>query len=629
VKKIVVFILIGLLYFPAVLYSTGDMKTKWLAKKPIVKQVEISGNSNLETDKIKEAISTNEQGFWQKLRLKSKVRLRKNSQRLDGAAIDYLYKKHGYLDVKHSFEYEVAEDSSAIVKIYIEEGQCYYINKVYLPYDLGRKKAQVENLTRVLKPGDVYNPFKIGAVASAIEGAYANQGYPYADIRFTPSPSLEDSTRLDIDYFINPGPLTIFGEIKIDSLNYTSSRVVKREMVFKPGDLYSRQKLINSRQRIYETSLFTYVDFKTDIQSDSIITDPLLTITATEKKPRFIRIKTGASQDTTYDLVWNLALELGNRNISGLGRSFRFSPSVDFQVISGWRLIDESFSFYYIEPWPFGLRMPLSLSFSWEPRLRRTERDFDSESFRIVIGVLKELGRFIKIRTGFQFESVNITGVAESDIDQLKRDEDISIGRSFWISFERDSRPNIFVPTSGSVIRLYWQFYGGFLGGDKQFHKIVGEFSRYLRISRWDIYAFRFKSGWEKSLDPDGFIPTTDLFFLGGANTIRGYREDAVGPKYTEGDQIGEPRGGKFYLITNHEWRRFVIGDFWMSLFVDIGNNWNSSSDFKFSNLLASAGIGVQYVSPLGPIRLDYGQRIAWKPVKPGGRFHISILYAF
>ena len=375
--------------------------------------------------------------------------------------------------------------------------------------------------------------------------------------------------------------------------------------------------------------MFTYVDFKTDIQPDTVITDPLLTITGTEKKPRFIRIKTGAAQDTTYDMVWNMGLEIGNRNISGLGRSLRFSPMVDFQVFSGWRLIDESFDFYYTEPWPFGLRMPLSLSFSWEPRLRRTERDFKTESYRIVVGVLKELGRFIKVRTGFQFESVKITGVAESDIPQLKRDLDISIGRSFWVSFERDSRPNIFVPTSGSVIRLSWQFYGGFLGGDKNFHKVVGEFSRYLRLSRWDIYAFRIKSGWARSIEADDFIPTTDLFFLGGANTIRGYREDAVGPKYAEGENIGEPRGGRYYFITNHEWRRYVVGNFWMSVFLDVGNNWDSSSDFKINGLLASAGLGVQYVSPLGPIRLDYGQRLAWKPVKPGGRFHISILYAF
>jgi len=323
----------------------GDMKTKWLAKKPIIKRVDISGNANIDAGKIKDAISTVEQGFWQKLRLKKKNRLRKNSQSLDNAAVDYLYKTHGFLDAVFSFDYEVAEDSSAIVKINIEEGKQFYINRVTLPEDLGHKQKVVKKLTKNLKTGDVFNPYRIKAVTSAIEGTYSNEGYPYALVRYAQYPTLEDSTNLDIELFVMPGPLTIFGGLQVDSLKYTSSKVIKRELLFKPGDLYSRKKLIDSRQRIYETGLFTYVDFKTDVHPDSTISDPKITITGTEKKTRFVRIKTGAAQDTTYDLVWDLALEFGNRNIGGLGRTFRFTPSLSFQVISGWRLIDEKFSF--------------------------------------------------------------------------------------------------------------------------------------------------------------------------------------------------------------------------------------------------------------------------------------------
>lgn len=617
---------INLIFFS--LLSARDPQVKWLAKRPIIKEVKIIGNEYIEDDEIKDAISTKEQGFWQKLKLKKKSRLRKNSRQLDGAAINYLYKRNGYLDIQYEFQYKVAPDSSAIVEVILDEGERYHIGEATIPNDLGQKKEYIQKIVSQLKPGNAVNPYLIEAVASAIKTVYANEGHPYAQIDYRVIPHEDNPYKIDIEFSIDPGPLTIFGDISIDSLKYTSSRVVKRELVFEPGDLYSRKKLIESRQRIYSTGLFTYVDFEPEKHPDSLVTNPALTITGIEKKPRFLRVKTGAAQDTIYDLVWNLSLETGSRNISGLGRTFRFMPETRFQIFSGWQLIDEKFSFHYTEPWPFGFRMPLQFSFSWEPRLRRTAQDYKIERFEFTIGTLNELGRFVKIRSGFEFEKVDITGIPnDSTLQKFKRDEEINVGRSFWLSFERDSRLDIFLPTSGSVTRVTGQYYGGFLGGDKNFFKIVAEWSRYLGLSRWDVYAFRFKGGLGEGLTSDDQVPLTDRFYLGGANTIRGYKEKDVGPKTPPPESALE--GGTFYFITNHEYRRYLVGKFWISLFLDVGGNWRDNKDFHFRDLLATCGMGLQYASPLGPIRFDYGQRIAWKPVDGGGRFHISILYAF
>jgi len=602
-----------------------DPLEKWRSKKPIIKIVEINGNEELSDGKIKDAISTQEQGFWQSIGLKRKNRLRKDSEKLDGAAIHYLYNKNGFRDIQFSFDYEVARDSSAIVIINVQEGPRYQINKVILPENLGYKEKMIKKIASQLKPEDPLNTFKIKSVGSEMKTLYANSGYPYAWIGYSLEPLSEDSTHQNVIYSIDPGPLTLFGDIEVDSLTHTSTKVVKRELTFRTGDTYSREKLLDSRQRIYSTGLFTYVDFKTDIAADSIDVEPDLVITCNEKKPKFIRVQTGAAQDTIYDLVWDLALETGSRNISGLGRSFSFSPSLSFQVISGWQLIEERFAFQYTEPWPFGFRMPLYFQFAWEPRLRRPERDIKIEAFRFNISTLKEISKYTKIRTGFEFEKINIEGIAEDSIPDFKSDADIEVGRSFWLSYDRDTRPHIFVPTSGSVTRLNGQYYGGFLGGDKNFFKSVGEWSRYLRLSRWDIYAFRIKMGWAASFEDNEFIPSPDRFYLGGANTIRGYSENSVGPKDADGDALG----GKFYFITNHELRRYLIGKFWMSTFLDVGGIWRDLRDARFQDILATVGLGIQYVSPLGPIRLDYGQRVAWKPVDGGGRFHISILYAF
>lgn len=605
--------------------SARNGQEKWLSKKPVIKEVEILGNDHISADKIKDAISSKAQGFFQKLGLKGKSRLKKNSEQLDGAAISYLYRQNGFNDVKYQFDYEMAPDSSAIVKIHIDEGPQYFIDTVKIAGELGYRKERVEKILNKIKPGEPFNPYKLNNTTGAIKEIYANDGRPYATVKYSAAPIEDSTTHFVISYHIDPGPLTVFGKISVDSLKYTSSLVVRRELLFHQGDVYSRQKLIDSRQRIYSTGLFTYVDFQTNVNTDSLDTSPNLDIVCSEKAPRFINIKTGAAQDSIYDLVWNLGLEVGNRDISGMGRQFTFAPVTNFQIVSGWRLIEEKFGFYYTEPWPFGVRMPLNLALEWEPRLRSTAANIKVETYSLTIGTLKEIGKYIKVRSGFLFESVKITGVPPDSLTQFKLDQKITAGRSIWTVFDRDTRSNIFIPRSGSVVRITPAFYGSFLGGDKNFFKVVFDWSHYIKTSRWAVYAFRFITGWAKSFEKDGYIPTIDLFYIGGANTIRGYKENSVGPK----DATGEPIGGKFYFITNQEYRRNLVGKFWFSLFLDVGNNWRNEKDAKLKELLATGGIGIQYMSPLGPLRLDYGQRIAWAGVKGGGRFHISILYAF
>ena len=88
------------------------------------------------------------------------------------------------------------------------------------------------------------------------------------------------------------------------------------------------------------------------------------------------------------------------------------------------------------------------------------------------------------------------------------------------------------------------------------------------------------------------------------------------------GQTLGMALAGLFLIFLSFE---FMIVTS-LSLFTEL---LPSARATMMAISLAAAGIGVQYMSPLGPLRLDYGQRIAWKPVKGGGRFHISILYAF
>ncbi|MBU1318406.1 MAG: BamA/TamA family outer membrane protein [candidate division Zixibacteria bacterium] len=607
-----------------------DPQLKWLGKKPLISKVEVNGNEYFSDGKVKSLMRSQENGFWQSLRLSERHRLRKDSKRYDMAALQYLYLTNGFVDSKIEEEFVVAEDSSAIVKITVVEGKRYLIRSSTTYSDLGSFGEAVAHQLRQLRQGDPLNPRRIEQVAFDIKTVYANSGYPYADVRDSVSVDSEVDSA-DVTFFIERGPLTVFGDVHVDSLEFTKPSTFTRELVFKPGDVYSRQMIIDSRQRVYSTGLASYVDLtvKNAPSSDtSSIHDvrPDFLLKVRERKPRYAKIKTGAGEDDEQDLVWDLGLEFGNRNISGRGRQVRFGLVSSFLVFAGdWRILKERFEFEYSEPWLLKIRMPLHLTFGVEPGVRSETQRYRISRIDLGLTTARELSRSTVVSGGIEYEQVKITGIPADELDDLKKEEGISVQRKVLFLLERDTRNNLLLPIRGSYARLDAEYVGGFLGGDNSFVKLQGNVSRYQNFYGSNIYAWQYRIGWVLGTASDPYVPTTDRFYFGGGKSLRGYVSSSVGPATAE----GEPAGGRVLIQTNQEVRRPLFWNFWGSTFIDAGNNYEDFKYFKLDNLLVSGGVGLQYISPVGPIRLDYGHRLIHGGYPPGGRFHFSILYAF
>jgi outer membrane protein insertion porin family len=139
------------------------------------------------------------------------------------------------------------------------------------------------------------------------------------------------------------------------------------------------------------------------------------------------------------------------------------------------------------------------------------------------------------------------------------------------------------------------------------------------------IYATRLKGGWVKEFGRSHEVPINDRFYLGGANSIRGFRENSIGPRNASGSNVG----ANAYAIFNQELRFPLFWKFWGSFFTDMGNGWESFADARPENILFSYGAGFQFVSPAGPIRLDYAHHLENGVYKEDDRLHFTILYAF
>jgi len=630
-SRLTALILLLVLFSAVDVLAQRDPFLKWLSKKPKVKDVIVDGNEYFSDGRIKKSMRSRSNGFWESIGLRSANRLKKDSRRIDLASLTYLYRSNGFLFAKIEETFEPTSDSTeAIVRVSVIEGPQTLVRMSTSYDDLGSFKEDVSHLMRRHRPGEPVNPYFVSQTAFDIKTVYANSGYPYATVKdsVVVYPSGDSA---DVLFTMQMGPITVFGDVFMDSLKFTKEHTFTREVTFKPGDKYSRKAIIESRQRVYSTGLASFVDLSVRAggardSASAHNVRPDFSLKDSERMPKFAKIKTGAGQDEGEDLVWDLGLEFGNRNISGRGRRVRFEIFSSFLVFtSDWRVIEERFVFDYTEPWMFKIRMPLHFQFAVEPGIRAKTQDYRVSRIDLGLSTTRDLSLHSRVWSGLAYETVNITGIPPDQTDALRQEEGISVQRKFELAYELDSRNNLLLPIDGYYVRVESERTGGFLGGDNHFVKIDARASAYQNISGSNVYAWQYRLGWAVGTESIPYVPTIDRLYLGGAKTIRGYRSNEIGPK----NENGSAAGGHVVLQTNQEIRRPLFWKLWGSTFVDIGNNYDKFDEVRWDNLLISAGIGLQYISPVGPVRIDYGHRLVHPGFEEKGRFHLSILYAF
>jgi outer membrane protein insertion porin family len=604
----------------------------WLAKKPYISKINIEGNTFFSDSKIRSHLFSRKNSFWQSLKSGSRNRVLRYSANRDTMEVKYLYLLEGFLGVSVDERFDISpKDSSAIITLTIDEGNRFLVGSVELEISEGLPfYNDLRHTANRMKPGEAVNPIKLKEIVFDLKTIYANNGYPYAVVEESIDGSLgPSSTTIKIKAV--EGDLVRFGDLQVGNLNYYSSDLARREVAFKKGELYSREKIIESQKRLYSTGYFNSINLDisreengyTDSSGEQYTT-PDFVFSAIERKPHFVTIKTGASQDSLQDLTWDLSTSLGKRNFLK-SRRLELAVKYRFIIFTQWRTLYHRYLLRVTEPWLLGLRMPLAVTALFEPGVRSQLQPYRIQTWSISLSTRKEWSeQLFAVFTG-RYEEVDIFGIVQEDEYKFRFEQGISIRRKIDMTLIRDTRLDKFLPRSGSFTTFYAQYVGGFLGGDDSFVKLEFSWAKYRWVIGRAVYASRIKTGWVKEFGRSHQVPINDRFYLGGANTIRGFREKSVGPR----DQFGNIIGANAYGIFNQELRFPFFWKFWGSIFADLGNGWESFSQVTFDNILFAYGAGIQFISPAGPIRLDYAHRLENGPYKEGDRFHFTILYAF
>jgi len=614
-------------------------RLRWIRSKPPIDSIVIEGNEHFKDSEIKKQLYSRTRNPWRAIRGDRRVRVQRETYRRDTLEIKYLYLTNGFLGVRVREDYEVlGKDSSALVRITIDEGRQFRFGERTVVGDAEYNLIfHCQKVADRLKEGKPIDYFVLRQAVFDMKTHLANHGYPYAKIVFEMD-TISRAALTSVSFLIEPDSLVRFGNVTIEGTFRFPEYAARRELKIVPGTVYRREDILESQRRLFESGYFSTLQLKmTDDATDRLNPDFVLRVR--ERKARYLSFRTGAGQSEVRDLIWDVTSEYGQRNFLG-SRRYDLMTEYSFSLGSDSRLIEHRYRIRFTEPWFMGLRMPLSLSFELQPRIKDPVNDFDIRSWSASATTWKWLNEKTRANLGIEYQFVKISGVPEEQIQKLKELTDNTARRKIFAGIRRDSRDDLFIPRRGVVGELSSEVYGGFLGGDENFFKVQAGLSRYEVVWPGWIAATRLKGSWSEPFGESDEVPLDEVIYLGGASTVRSFGENQIG-RFTVGDK---PVGAKYTLVFNQEFRWKTLQIFrvipvlnnllrtfplWQSIFFDMGNGYRHRREISFDNMAYAYGTGFQIMSPAGPIRIDYARRIKSGSFGFADRWHFTILYAF
>jgi len=396
-----------------------------------------------------------------------------------------------------------------------------------------------------------------------------------------------DAQTARIHYDAQPGPVTFFGETKVNGTETVESALVLRELTYEPGEMYSLAKVAESREKLLALDLFGTVRVGPgQLQGTPVILP--MEVEVAEKPHREIRLGLGYSTEDQFrtQLEW--------RHLNWLGGGRRLSAQVKYSAITLAGAIN------FVQPHFLTPRTQGTMKFSHDQEKEETYlRNVTRFTPRVDHRFLATLTAFLGYRV--EYDKLNdISTATRAALGDIRREGMVS-GPTAGAVWNTSDDP--FNPKKGQVITLTLDQAGAIWGGQFSFFKITAEAKKYIDVGWSTVFASRLKMGLADAIGSDKNLPLFERFFSGGEKSVRGYGRRRLGPL----NAADEPLGGLSLVEGSLELRRPVWKELNGAVFLDFGQVSKRSFDLPLGNLRFSSGFGLAYSTPVGPVRLDIG----------------------
>jgi len=566
--------------------------------KALIKKFNVSGNSYFSSDEILDLFDIGEPDLFIINYFTEKDNFSRLAYDAGLEKVVNLYTNAGFLDINLSNSKVSLNESenSVSIDIVLVEGVQYKVGKINFAGDLLQYSEKYLSSFIPLVEEDIFERTKVITGINEITDLYRNNGYAFAEVKLRALPSNLSTDHLELIIDIDTKKLFYINRIEISGNQRTQDDVIRREMQILEGQKYSKEELIESVKRIKRLGYFSSVEYNLKQVLDSPDKVNLYFELIETKTGEFA---VGVSHSNATGASLNLSIS--QNNILGTGNTLKAALRNSDAV--------EELSFYFLDPHFNNDGHTVSYGF-FDKTLDASNLDASAYSisesginFGYGIPIFSDSDLFGEVKISSLKLSCGTNLSTRDEITQCANPDNNDITSS--IKYSHNSLNDYLFPTSGTKQTI--SLLASVPFSDLKYYKIEGSYSNYRSIFDNKTLKLANRIKYATGYGGDN-LPFYKRYFEGGTSSVRGFDFNSLGAKYPD----GKPKGGEFSMVStiglsssmdsvgiDNPNMKFIT-------FADAGMISEKATDFSLSDFRSSAGLGINWLTPVGPLGFHF-----------------------
>jgi len=584
-------------------------------ERAYVTEVDFVGNAHLTTKELRKILKTRKKNL---LSFINKSGLFKDDDfKKDLDNLRAYYNSKGYIDMEvKDVKYEYPAKGLMKVTITVFEGIQYTVGKIDFVGNTIFTKQELRNYhgAQVVRmdEGKVYSPRAytpekkepneelptLENDLKRITDLYGRRGYIDFPIVTPERQANVENGKIDILYHIKEGSQSYVEQIIIQGNNRTKDKVIRRELLVAPGQIYDSVRADTSKKRLDNLQYFEKVDISP--QDTTVPNRKNMVVTVEEKRTGSVTF--GAGFSSVDSLLGFVEITQGNFDLFNF--PYFTGGGEKFRIRLQYGLERQDVEVEFKEPWFLEQRLSLGYNLFYH-NATYLSTYYNEENFGASVSLARAFGQFWSGSITYTIQDFDLYNFASNSSQQLLREQGYRTDSSVTLGMSYDNRDSVLLTRRGLHADFSAEFAGGPLWGQTNIYKFQADAQKYILLPYDMILTIAGATGVADYYGNSTEVPLFDRFFLGGSRSIRGFGNRDIGPI----DNNNEPLGGDTMAYTNLELTFPIIDRVRGAVWNDMG--FLDARSFHYTDALqegdAAAGVGLRLNLPIGPLRLDYG----------------------